>query len=203
MLLLSVQFETVLQAWNLDQQLAYISRRLQLPRYVEPLSSSAIAVNLGSDIFFLGKIINRLWSLFLWLLFCFKKKRFVSLHWILIESANGELCQLFEAMFTLYRIAFRADTKNFPIWTSFWRVTLHFRDRCRTPSLRYRNRSMRASSPIWASPFARAFSRDSFHSPKQKSLLAGYRNRAEITVLTRQQKPYPALFSCRRNSNPV
>ena len=123
--------------------------------------------NLASDNFFSGKKKNnRLWSLFLWLLFCFKKKRFVSLHWILLEGENGELCQLFEAMFTLYRIALRADTKSFPIWTPFWRVALHFRDRCGAPSLRYRNRNLRASSPIWASPLARAFFRDSFHSPK-------------------------------------
>ena len=33
--------------------------------------------------------------------------------------------------------------------------------------------SLRASSPVWASPLARAFSRDPFHSPKQESLLAG------------------------------
>ena len=57
------------------------------------------------------------------------------------------------------------------------------------------NSSLRASSPIWASeaslartrsraasPPARAFSRDLFHSPKQESLLAGYHNSVSFRV---------------------
>ena len=57
-------------------------------------------------------------------------------------------------------------------------------------------RSPQASSPIWAteaslartrergaSPLARAFSQDLFHSPKQESLLAGYEYRGNFPKL--------------------
>lgn len=71
-------------------------------------------------------------------------------------------------MFTLYQIAFYADTKSIQssVNTTYPRCDSHFRDRRGVASLRYRNR-------------------------------------AEITVLVCEEKPYPVWFSCWHKSYPV